>query len=242
MAKLILKFNEEVIDHIEIKQGDMKIGRKASTEIFLDNLAVSGEHANIFTIGDDSFIQDLGSTNGSFVNNKRITKHHLKSGDVIAIGKHTMIYYADSQKNEELTEDFAKTVIINPDVSPTPQPQPQPQPEPEPEPAKDFAKETMAPVTARKKETERQGAIFVLNGANSGRRLNLNKSVTNLGKAGKVSGTITRIPDGYRIAGTAGNEPGPKLNGRDVPPGNGAVLKNGDIIEVAGTRLQFYLK
>ena len=238
MAKLILKFNEEVIDHIEITQGDMKIGRKASTEIFLDNLAVSGEHANIFTIGDDSFIQDLGSTNGSFVNNKRITKHHLKSGDVIAIGKHTMIYYADSQKNEEHTEDFAKTVIINPDVNPIPKPEP----EPEPEPVKDFAKETMASVSVKKTETERQGAIFVLNGATSGRRLNLNKSVTNLGKAGKVSGTITRTPDGYRIAGTAGNEPGPKLNGRDVPPGNGAVLKNGDIIEVAGTRLQFYLK
>lgn len=234
MAKLILKFNEEVIDHIEIKQGDMKIGRKASTDIFLDNLAVSGEHANIFTIGDDSFVQDLGSTNGTFVNNKRITKHHLKSGDVIAVGKHTMIYYADSQKNEEHTEDFAKTVIINPDVSPAPQI--------EPEPPKDFAKETMAPVTAKKMESERQGAIFVLNGANSGRRLNLNKSVTNLGKAGKVSGTITRIPDGYRIAGTAGSEPGPKLNGRDVPPGNGAILKNGDIIEVSGTRLQFYLK
>lgn len=230
MAKLILKFNEEVIDHIEITQGDMKIGRKASCDIFLDNLAVSGEHANVFTIGDDSFVQDLGSTNGSFVNNKKITKHHLKSGDVISIGKHTMIYYTESQDKEEHTEDFAKTVIINPD----------PAPAKPAEPPKDFAQETMAPGAAKKSSGERQGAIFVLNGANSGRRLELNKSVTNLGKAGKVSGAITKTNEGYQITG--GGDGGPKLNGRDVPAGNGAMLKNGDIIEVAGTRLQFYLK
>jgi len=233
MAKLILKFNDEVIDHIEITQGDMKIGRKASCDVFLDNLAVSGEHANIFTIGEDSFVQDLNSTNGSFVNNKKITKHHLKSGDVISIGKHTMIYYADTQSKEEHTEDFAKTVIINPD----------PVPAKVAEPAKDFAKETIAPAIKRPDANERQGAIFVLNGANSGRRLDLNKTVTNLGKAGKVSGAITRTHDGYQITGSpSGTEGGPKLNGRDVPPGNGAMLKNGDIIEVAGTRLQFYLK
>jgi predicted component of type VI protein secretion system len=233
MAKLILKFNEEVIDHIEITQGDMKIGRKPSCDVFLDNLAVSGEHANIFTIGEDSFVQDLGSTNGSFVNNKKITKHHLKSGDVISIGKHTMIYYAESQGKEEHTEDFAKTVIINPDPAPA-----------KPvAPPKDFAKETMAPGASKKKIIERQGAIFVLNGANSGRRLDLNKSVTNLGKAGKVSGAITRTSDGgYQITSGNSGDGGPKLNGRDVPPGNGAMLKNGDIIEVSGTRLQFYLK
>lgn len=233
MAKLILKFNEEVIDHVEITQGDMKIGRKASCDIFLDNLAVSGEHANIFTIGEDSFVQDLGSTNGSFVNNKKITKHHLKSGDVISIGKHTLIYYAETQGKDEHTEDFAKTVIINPD----------PAPAKPAEPSKDFAKETMAPTASRKNASDRQGAIFVLNGANSGRRLDLNKAVTNLGKAGKVSGAITRTSDGnYQLTGAAGGAIGPKLNGRDVPPGNGAILKNGDIIEVAGTRLQFYLK
>ena len=63
MAKIIIKFNNDVIDHIDLKQGDMKIGRKPGCDIFIDNLAISGEHANIFTVGEDSFIQDLGSTN-----------------------------------------------------------------------------------------------------------------------------------------------------------------------------------
>jgi pSer/pThr/pTyr-binding forkhead associated (FHA) protein len=57
MAKIIIKFNNEVIDHIDLRQGDMKIGRKPGCEIMIDNLAISGEHANIFTVGEDSFIQ-----------------------------------------------------------------------------------------------------------------------------------------------------------------------------------------
>ena len=237
MAKLILKFNNQVIDHIELTQGDMKIGRKATNDIFVDNLAVSGEHANIFTIGDDSFVQDLGSTNGTFVNNKRITKHHLKNGDIVTVGKHTMVYFSedgdDATTMEENTEDFARTVIINPGSSSgggsaasTPDP----------------AKDTMSMQSPEKAgATDRQGAIFVLSGGNSGKRIELTKSVTNLGKTGRISGSINKTANGYMLEASEGADDIPKLNGRPVEF-SGAELKNGDIIEVAGTRLQFYLK
>ncbi len=222
MSKLIVKFNNDVIDHIEIKQGDMKVGRKPGCEVFLDNLAVSGEHANIFTIGEDSFIQDLGSTNGTFVNNKRITKHHLRNGDQVMIGKHTLIYM--SEQAAKPSEDFAKTVIINPSapLAAAAEPRPTPIPAPAPPPPLD-----------------RHGALFILSGASSGKRIELTKSVTNLGKTGKRAGTITRGRDGYTLA--PGEDETPKLNGRPVAP-EGGLLKNGDIIEVAGTRLQFYFK
>ena len=82
MAKMILRFNDVVIDQIVLKQGDMNIGRRPGSEILLDNMAVSGNHASIFTIGEDSFVQDMNSTNGTFVNNKRIAKHHLEHNDV----------------------------------------------------------------------------------------------------------------------------------------------------------------
>ncbi len=98
MAKIIIKFNNDVVDHVDLRQGDMKIGRKPGCEIQIDNLSVSGEHANIFTVGDDSFIQDLGSTNGTFINNKKITKHHLKNGDTVVIGKHSLIYLTESTR------------------------------------------------------------------------------------------------------------------------------------------------
>ena len=216
--KLIIKLENNVIDHIELRQGDMKIGRRPGCDVFLDNLAVSGEHANIFTIGQDSFIQDLSSTNGTFINNKRITKHHLRDGDCIAIGKYTLTFLTE---RGDARDDFAKTVVINPVPAPVAPPAPAPQ-----------------PVTST--VSNPQAALLILNGANSGKRIELTKAITNLGKTGKRAGTITLTTDGYLLAAGTDGEP-PKLNGRAVA-GNNARLRNGDIIEVAGTRLQFHLR
>ncbi|MFQ5544439.1 MAG: FHA domain-containing protein, partial [Acidiferrobacterales bacterium] len=185
MAKVILTYNKKVLDTFELDQGDMKIGRRPDVDITIDSMAVSGEHANIFTIGDDSFIQDLGSTNGTFVNNKKISKHHLKDGDVIMIGKHTLNYTNDTQAEvaPAVTEGFAKTVIIAPPSAP---------------------KDTGA---------AQKAALYVLSGPSSGKRIGVNKRITNLGKTGKRSGTITRTDDDFVLA--AGDSPDlPKLNGR----------------------------
>jgi len=222
MAKLIVKLDNDVIDHIEVKQGDMKIGRKPGCEIHLDNLAVSGEHANIFSIGEDSFIQDMNSTNGTFINNKRITKHHLRNGDSIVIGKYSITYLSDAGSAAQ--DDFAKTIIINPTFKESPPATPtSPRAEPAPLPA------------------NQQASLFVLSGTNSGKRIEVTKSVTNLGKTGKRAGTITRTAGGFMLEAVSEGEDPPKLNGKSLPSG-GSLLKNGDIIEVSGTRLQFYLR
>lgn len=222
MAKIIIKFNNEVIDHVDLKQGDMKIGRRPGCDIHIDNLAVSGEHANIFTIGEDSFIQDLDSTNGTFLNNKRIAKHHLRNGDQVVIGKFALVYVTEHVGAAAAApqEDFAKTVIINPAAMPKPQ------------------APTAVSVSAPKSESH--GALYVLSGANSGKRIELTKSVTSLGKTGKRTGTILRVAEGYQIDAREADEI-PKVNGRPVPV-DGIMLKNGDVIEVGGTRLQFLSK
>ncbi|MFV1996383.1 MAG: FHA domain-containing protein [Acidiferrobacterales bacterium] len=228
MSKFIIKFNGEVVDHIDIEQGDMKIGRRSGLEIHLDNLSVSGEHANVFTIGEDSFVEDLGSTNGTLVNNRKITKHHLKNGDVIIIGKHDLVFVSNSADDISPTvsaDDFAKTVIINPGAMPSP------------------ASEKVPASTAKQPASNKtkKGAIFVLSGSNSGKRIDIVKKVTSLGRAGKRAGTITDGSEGYTLAPSSGSDESPTLNGRPVPA-SGVLLKNGDIIEVAGTRLQFYYK
>lgn len=229
MAKLIIKLNNEVVDHVDIKQGDMKIGRKPGCEIVLDNLAVSGEHANIFTIGDDSFIQDLDSTNGTLINNKRVAKHHLRNGDVVVIGQHSLLYLQETSRPVERDSDeFAKTVIINPMTPTAPTTKPAPQPVPRNNDA------------AAKINDQPAAALFVLDGKSSGRRIDITKSVTNLGRTGRPAGVITRMPDGYTLR-AASDQDLPKVNGREVL-GAGIKLRNGDIIEVVGTRLQFYLK
>src|SRR3990172_3190425 len=173
MAKIIIKFNNDVVDHIDLKQGDMKIGRKPGCEIHIDNLSVSGEHANIFTVGEDSFIQDLGSTNGTFINNKKITKHHLKSGDAVVIGKHSLIYFSESVRDDRPPDEFAKTVIINPSRTVEPKPT-----APVSVSVPVSAAPEAAAITLETKpkdsprvavERRRVGAIFVLSGMNSGK-------------------------------------------------------------------------
>ena len=238
MAKIIIKFNNEVIDHIDLKQGDMKIGRKPGCEIMIDNLAISGEHANIFTVGEDSFIQDMGSTNGTFINNKKITKHHLKNGDAVVIGKHTLVYLTESARARE-PDDFAKTVIISPAAREPVEPRPAPKPAPPAESESPAITVETLKKDAPPPKVDRHGALFVLSGVNSGKRIELLKKITNLGRTGKRAGTIAQIGDGYLL--TPGDDEHPMLNGKPIPK-EGSRLKNGDLIEISGTRLQFYLK
>lgn len=225
MAKLIIKFNDVVIDQIVLKQGDMNIGRRPGSDILLDNLAVSGTHASIFTIGEDSFVQDLNSTNGTFVNNKRIAKHHLANGDTVTIGNHSLTYH--NEKAVKSGSDLAKTVIINPHKQ------------------EEMLAEAGKVAAAAKKpavsEAPRMGSLFILSGANNGKRIDLTSAVTNLGRAGRRAGIISRSGNGRYILLPGDNNEAPRLNGVKVIA-SGEELKNGDIIELADSRMQFYLK
>ena len=216
MAKLTIKFNDVVIDQIVLKQGDMNIGRRPGNDIVLDNMAVSGAHASIFTIGEDSFVQDLNSTNGTLVNNKRITKHHLADGDVVTIGNHSLTYI--NEKAVKAAPDLAKTVILS-------------------APKQDDA---AAKPVAKTSDTPKQASIFILSGANNGKRIDITQQVTNLGRGGKRAGSISR--NGSRYILSLGDE-GEKLllNGAKVSK-SGEDLKNGDIIEIGDARMQFYMK
>src|SRR4030065_700779 len=228
MAKMILKFNDVVLDQIVLKQADMNIGPRPGSEILLDNMAVSGNHASIFTIGEDSFVQDLNSTNGTFVNNKRISKHHLDDGDVITIGNHSLTYR--NEKAVKSGTDFAKTVIINPQKQ---------------EEMLVQAGKTTAAATTTKEPAPvhdvRHGSLFILSGANNGKRIDLTSAVTNRGRAGKRAGVISRAGNGRYILLPGDNTVAPRLNGVRVSP-SGEDVKKGDVIEAADSRMQFYLK
>ena len=96
MAKLILSVDGQVLKEFTLSKERTLIGRKPHNDIQIDNLAVSGEHAAIITILNDSFIEDLGSTNGTMVNGKPIKKHFLQNNDVVEIGKHKLKYFNDA--------------------------------------------------------------------------------------------------------------------------------------------------
>jgi len=124
MAKLILSVDGQVLKEYNLSKERTLIGRKAHNDIQIDNLAVSGEHAAIITILNDSFIEDLGSTNGTMVNGKPIKKHFLQNNDVVEIGKHKLKYFNDAPAQASAA-DFEKTMIIrNPAKAAPPPPKP----------------------------------------------------------------------------------------------------------------------
>jgi predicted component of type VI protein secretion system len=115
MAKLILSLEGSTIREVQLDKERIMIGRRPSNEIQIENLAVSGEHACIVTILNDSFLEDLGSTNGTLVNGNPIKKHILQHNDVIEIGKYKLKYIVDKPavgKAAGGNEDFEKTMIL----------------------------------------------------------------------------------------------------------------------------------
>lgn len=122
MAKLILSVDGQVLKEYTLSKERTLIGRKPHNDIQIDNLAVSGEHAAIITILNDSFIEDLGSTNGTMVNGKPIKKHFLQNSDVVEIGKHKLKYFNDAP-TAATAADFEKTMIIRNPAKPTAAPQ-----------------------------------------------------------------------------------------------------------------------
>jgi pSer/pThr/pTyr-binding forkhead associated (FHA) protein len=113
-AKLILSMDGLVLKEITLAKERTTIGRKPHNDIQIDNLAVSGEHAVIVTILNDSFLEDLGSTNGTLVNGQPIKKHFLQSNDVVELGKYKLKYVNDQAGKTTAPQDFEKTMVLRP--------------------------------------------------------------------------------------------------------------------------------
>ncbi|HEX3632815.1 MAG TPA: FHA domain-containing protein, partial [Casimicrobiaceae bacterium] len=97
MAKLVLLVPNGTTLDVPLRRERVTIGRRADNDVCLPNLAVSGEHAVVVTILTDSFLEDLGSTNGTLVNGKPIAKHFLRDGDLIDVGRHKLLYFVDDE-------------------------------------------------------------------------------------------------------------------------------------------------
>jgi pSer/pThr/pTyr-binding forkhead associated (FHA) protein len=237
MGKLVLSMNGAVQAEYVLDKERMTVGRKPENDVVIDNLAVSGKHALIITILDDSFLEDLGSTNGTYVNGKLIKKHALKDGDIITIGKHELKYI--NEKATASDDDFEKTMIIRPgsasqavaaaqaaaNAGAAPEP-----PKPE-EAAADQPAGASMPL----------GRLHVMNGPIAGKELELTKALITLGKPGVQVAVISRRPQGYFLTHIEGDSQGknyPVVNGEPIGP-QAYSLKNDDVIELAGIKMQF---
>ena len=245
MAKLILSMDGLVLKEILLNKERMTIGRKANNDIQIDNLAISGEHAAVVTILNDSFLEDLNSTNGTLVNGQPAKKHFLKNGDVIELGKYKLKYVSEQVQQSE-SADFEKTMVLRPNtLKPAPAPSgAAPAPMSSATQANYGDTQTamrvdVAPAPAAR-PSPASAAIQLLNGANAGRELELTKTLTTLGKPGVQVAVIARRPHGYFITHVEGAQ-FPVLNGQ-VVDAQAHQLKDHDVIEIAGIKMEFFLK
>lgn len=266
MAKLIVSLEGSVIREVTLDKERMTIGRKPQNDIQIENLAVSGEHACIVTILNDSFLEDLGSTNGTLVNGNTIKKHILQNNDVIEIGKYKLKYIGEAPAaGQTPMEDFEKTMVMRSPKVATPRAfgdtqgvqtsggmatgNPRSQggmataTPPIPTPAPAAPRPAPAPAAAPKPQetaTQMLAAIQILSGPGVGKELELTKNLTTLGKPGVQVAVITRRPQGYFITHVEGGI-FPVVNGKTLDA-QAHPLGDHDVIELAGVKMEFFLK
>jgi len=235
MAKLILSLDDNFISEYLLDKARTSIGRRPSNDIHIDNLAVSGEHAAILQVGEDFYMEDLASTNGTIVNDAIVERHLLQHSDLIEIGKYKLKFIspfiASSAGVSTSKPDFQKTIIVRPALA---------------KPTAVLADATAvdehgsaASPAAAIAPASHIARIQVLNGSSIGRELVLNKALTTLGKTGVQVAVITKRADGYFITHVEG-QVFPILNGESTGV-QAYALSDHDVIELAGVKMEFYL-
>jgi pSer/pThr/pTyr-binding forkhead associated (FHA) protein len=210
MGKLVVSLDGVVIKEVQLTKDKTTLGRRPYNDIVIDNLAVSGEHAVLQMAGNDVFIEDLNSTNGTYINGKAIKKQLLAHNDTVEIGKYKIKY---------LLEDggFERTMIVRSGTA--------------------TGAAATAAAQAPASQTALPASIKVLTGAAAGREVPLTKVVTTVGKPGVQVASITKRPTGYVFAHVEGSTR-PTINGGPLES-DSIALQDGDVIELAGTQMQF---
>lgn len=232
MSKLIITDASSAAKDFALDKERVTIGRHSDNDIPLNDKAVSGHHCVVITILQDSFLEDLNSTNGTLVNGKPVTKHPLSHGDVITLGRNSLKYESDQGGAED---DFEKTMILKPGqfgaafdsqinkaVTPV-----------DPATAPPAAPASGKPIL---------GKLKVASGPNMGKELELSKALTTIGRPGVQVAAITRRTDGYYIVHVGGQSGGkrPLVNGKEIDT-QACKLNHQDMIELAGTQMNFLL-
>ena len=218
MPKMIVSIDGVVIKEVQLTKDRTSLGRRPYNDIVIDNLAVSGEHAVLQMSGPEVHVEDLNSTNGTYVNGKAVKKQLLQNSDMVEIGKYKIKYV-----DEAVEAGFEKTMMMKAGSAGLVAPA--------------VAASIEAPAAVPASGAVPSAAIRVMSGAAAGREVPLVKVVTTIGKPGVAVAAITRRPHGFVIAHVEGVNM-PSLNGSTIGV-EPVALKNGDVLELAGTQMQF---
>ncbi len=211
MPKIVIMMDGNVIKEVKLSKDRTALGRRPYNDIVIEHLAVSGEHAAFFLQSGEVFVEDLNSTNGTFVNGRAIKRQQLQHGDSLEIGKCKIRFESEA--------DFEKTMVVRTARF---------------APAAPVAPGPVAPAPA---VHEPRGCIKVMTGPAGGREMALTKVVTTVGKPGISIAAITRRQQNFVVHYVEGPDR-PLLNGV-ILGAEPVALKHGDQIELAGTQMQF---
>lgn len=236
MPKLLLKFNAAVIKEVAMEKESISIGRKPDNDIVIDNPAISGHHCKLTMEGGGYYVEDLESTNGTFVNEKRIKKSGLHHNDVVGLAKHAVVFLNEA----ELADAGAPSPSSDATMVLTPQKQ-----------AELVAASSAA---AKPAGAEKSAWLRVIKGAVDAGEYELKGMSTYIGKsdrvqvqikgsglfgsAPEVAASVHRKPEGYMLV--AVTEGYPVVNGAKVA--GSVVLKEGDMIDCGSTTMIFELR
>jgi hypothetical protein len=265
MSKLVLYLEDGSTLDIPLDHERITIGRRADNDVCLPNLAVSGEHAAVVTILDDSFLEDLGSTNGTLVNGNAIVKHFLRDRDEVDVGRHRFVYYADD--DEEVRSTYSargmraaagdlgdKVPLAKPivrkrgggsdrsQVSTTAKgatASPKPRGSKGAKAAEARAAAEQAPVASEAPSAPKP-SVKVLAGPQAGRDIPLTNDETIIGRAGVQVAVISQTAGRFRLRSIEGDS-SPLVNGKAATD-MGVDLVPGDVIEIAGSKLEFVFR
>jgi pSer/pThr/pTyr-binding forkhead associated (FHA) protein len=230
MARLILSLDGQVMAEYNMNKERYTIGRLPDNDIRIDNPAVSGHHSLIINILNDSFLEDLNSTNGTYVNGKLIKKHALQHGDVLTCGHHQLRFVEDDAAQQD---EFERTLVIQPSARPV---------------EKIRAAVSNGPEATASRRTLGNGTpalkkarLQVLSGAFAGRELELTKTLTTLGRPGVQVAAITRRSEGYFLVHVDADsaENFPHVNGAPIGAQARKLVDN-DVIQLAGVKMGFF--
>ena len=234
MPTLTLKFKEKDIKEFALdNKTSISIGRRNENDVVIDNLAVSGYHAKIDSIGNGFLLTDLQSKNGTFINEHTINSHYLNHNDTIIIGKHSLLfaYRTDESRPDNTAADMDRTMILDTNKY------------------KEMIKKNAPEKESTNNTKAKKGYLSILSKEN--REICLTKKITKIGKApdsdivvgglltGKTAATISKRPGGYFLSYVNGMNK-PKVNGTSVT--ESVPLKEFDIISVGSRKMQFIYK
>ena len=237
MPTLVISIDGAVIKEVQLTKERTTLGRRPYNDIVIENLAVSGEHAVIILADGKVSIEDLRSTNGTYVNGRAIQKQPLLNGDLLDIGRYKIRFLdtviaepntpaAAIKKvlahiSDEMDSDYAKLATPSGfgEIS-------------------SFASTIQGSLSAL---PERHAMIRMLSGSLQGKEVPLFKVVTTLGKPGVAIASITQKPHGFVLTQLEGASEDLKLNGQVVGPLSVPLL-NGDTVDLAGSSMRFVVE